>query len=197
MSEAHDSFGQPSGTVASSGPAPDYKLSGWWRRAAAIFIDGIILEVVLGIAFSIFGGGWYTSTTTVNNGSGTRSSFLLQYSNHSGIYYLVFAVGSIIYYFLFLTRKGEHNGQTIGKQAMGIRIIRNDGRPVNTETVLLREVLIKGILGTITFGFFLLFDYLWPLGDDENRALHDRWVKTHVVFAHDLSKPKTYSPVSS
>ncbi len=33
----------------------------------------------------------------------------------------------------------------------------------------------------ITFGILTLVDYLWPLWDDQNRAIHDMIAETRVV----------------
>ena len=51
----------------------------------------------------------------------------------------------------------------------------------------LREVVVKNvvfnvILGSVTFGLASLLDVLWPLWDEENRALHDFLVQTRTVM---------------
>ena len=50
---------------------------------------------------------------------------------------------------------------------------------------MLREVAVKallfGILSSLTAGLASLLDVLWPLWDDENRALHDFIVNSRVV----------------
>jgi uncharacterized RDD family membrane protein YckC len=87
----------------------------------------------------------------------------------------------------FLVRRhGRHNGQTLGKQWLGIRVIRTNGAPVDWGIGLLRELVIKGLLfNFIGFYFFAtipwLLDYLWPLWEDQNRAPHDMMVSTRVV----------------
>ena len=43
-----------------------------------------------------------------------------------------------------------------------------------------KELLI-GFVGAIAFSIPFFLDYLWPLWDDANRALHDMIVHTHVV----------------
>jgi uncharacterized RDD family membrane protein YckC len=52
---------------------------------------------------------------------------------------------------------------------------------------LLREFVVRallfGVLGTFFFSIPILLDYLWPLWDESNRALHDMIVSTHVVRA--------------
>ena len=88
----------------------------------------------------------------------------------------------VTYYLKTMTRPGARNGQTLGKQLVGIRVVRDDGYPVSAGTVMRREVLIKGLLSWFTLGVFELVDCLWPLGDATNRALHDKIVGTHVYI---------------
>ena len=77
------------------------------------------------------------------------------------------------------------NGQTLGRMALGIRVVRANGRPVDFGYAMLREVAVKallfGIAGGATGGLAQLADYLWPLWDEENRALHDMIVDTRVI----------------
>jgi uncharacterized RDD family membrane protein YckC len=69
--------------------------------------------------------------------------------------------------------------------AMNIRVVRTSGEPITFWFAMLREVLVKAIgvslAGTFTFGLAGLLDSLWPLWDEENRALHDFVVSTRVV----------------
>jgi uncharacterized RDD family membrane protein YckC len=96
-----------------------------------------------------------------------------------------------------LTRAGVRNGQTIGKQGSAIRVVRNDGHPVDAKTWLVREGIgkasIPGLLSLLSpiialvVVLYLLVDYLWPLFESENRALHDLLAGTHVVRAPNPS----------
>jgi uncharacterized RDD family membrane protein YckC len=66
--------------------------------------------------------------------------------------------------------------------------VRTNGQRMSFGWALLREVIIKGLLfnaigGSVTFGLAGLLDVLWPLWDEENRALHDFVVQTRVVLA--------------
>jgi hypothetical protein len=52
---------------------------------------------------------------------------------------------------------------------------------------MLREVAVKWLLfnavgGSVTFGIAPLIDVLWPLWDEENRALHDLLVDTRTIL---------------
>ena len=111
---------------------------------------------------------------------------------------LAYFVVAFLYAAFFMRRSGARNGQTLGKQWMGIRVVRDDGSAFGWGWALLREVVVKQLaLGAASsiasfLTFFLLgiggivpyvLDYLWPLWDDENRAVHDMIVSTHVVKA--------------
>jgi uncharacterized RDD family membrane protein YckC len=86
-----------------------------------------------------------------------------------------------------MAREGEHNGQTWGKQALGIRVIRDGGEPMSFGWATLREIVVKGFAVGIASSIIPIIpwflDFFWPLWDDENRALHDMIVSTHVVHA--------------
>jgi uncharacterized RDD family membrane protein YckC len=78
------------------------------------------------------------------------------------------------------------NGKTVGRMAMNIRVIRADGGRMSFGFALLREVLVKallvGVVSSFTFGLAYLLDVLWPLWDEEKRALHDFPVNTRTVL---------------
>jgi uncharacterized RDD family membrane protein YckC len=99
--------------------------------------------------------------------------------------FLLYLVVLLLYAPLLMARSGARNGQTLGKQMLGIRVVRNTGQPMDFAWSALREVVVKGLLFGFVGGFFFsiptLIDYLWPLWDDQNRALHDMVVTTHVV----------------
>ena len=79
------------------------------------------------------------------------------------------------------------NGKTLGRMVTNIRVVRTSGEPITFGFALLREVVIKsllfGIVSSFTFGLATILDVLWPLWDEENRALHDFIVSTRVVKA--------------
>jgi uncharacterized RDD family membrane protein YckC len=66
-------------------------------------------------------------------------------------------------------------GQTVGKMAMAIKVVRRDGHPLGVGTALLRLV---GYL----FSTLLLFaGFLMIAFDPQRRGLHDRLADTLVV----------------
>ena len=61
---------------------------------------------------------------------------------------------------------------------MGIRVVSlNDGKALSFWMTLLREWIVKGFIGSITFGIA----YIWILFDDKNQALYDKVMNTIVV----------------
>jgi uncharacterized RDD family membrane protein YckC len=102
--------------------------------------------------------------------------------------FIVFSIGImyIVNWFL-MGREGERNGQTFGKQIVGIRVVKEDGTPVTVGLGVLREFVVRGLLfgvvGSFFFGLPGLLDVLWPLWDDKNQALHDKIVSTYVTKA--------------
>lgn len=146
-------------------------LAGWWSRAGAQILDWLILTVpVIAIVVLI---------VVVAAGSDVGAVV-------TGIIAsLAYVVAAIFYAPLLMKRPGPRNGQTWGKQALGIRVVRDTGEDVDLGYGFLREVVVKYLLFNVVGGFFAsiptILDYLWPLWDAENRALHDMVVKSHVV----------------
>jgi uncharacterized RDD family membrane protein YckC len=101
---------------------------------------------------------------------------------------IIILVGLIIFGYLLqaymMGREGEKNGMTLGKQALGITAVREDGQPWTFGTGLFREFVIKYLLVGVVGGFVIvgsLINYLWPLWDDRKQALHDKIIKDYVV----------------
>jgi uncharacterized RDD family membrane protein YckC len=76
-------------------------------------------------------------------------------------------------------------GQTMGKKALGIRIVNHEdgSNPGFVGAVLMRSI-VPGIIGSIPYigGFFSLADVLFIFSDDR-RCLHDKMAGTSVVEA--------------
>lgn len=80
-----------------------------------------------------------------------------------------------------LVRLARH-GQTIGKQVIGIRIVRSDGSDCSLLRLLGLRYLVPGMIGAVPlFGMlFTLIDVLWIFGE-EKRCVHDLMADTIVV----------------
>jgi uncharacterized RDD family membrane protein YckC len=165
----------PGGWQAPPAPAPSRwagaPLAGWGSRAGATLLDWLIMAVAvvpLVVIVVAIAAGSHTGAVVVGIIAG-----------------LGYLAALLFYAPLLMAREGEHNGQTWGKQIAGIRVVRDTGQPFELGSAFVREFVVKGLLFATVGGFFLsiptLLDWLWPLWDDENRALHDMVISTHVM----------------
>jgi uncharacterized RDD family membrane protein YckC len=169
-------------TYADTRPTGRQGLSGWWRRVGAAALDTVVILVPVVVVAVVTGG--YRITRSPQSG---------RLVAHVSVAYVVAnAVLWLVYVTVCLCRSGDHNGQTLGKEVLGITVVRNDRQPIALGTVAIREVLCKSapsyvasVLGPVGVVLVLAvcLDYLWPLWDPENRALHDHVAKTRVVRA--------------
>jgi uncharacterized RDD family membrane protein YckC len=149
------------------------QLASWGSRVAAYLLDGLILLVPV-VALTVI-------IVAVATGSDTAGWV-------TGILgFLAYLVVAFLYAPLLMAREGPHNGQTWGKQVLGIRVIRDNGERMNFGWAALREIVVKafgvGLASSILPFIPWFLDVFWPLWDDQNRALHDMVVSTHVVHA--------------
>jgi uncharacterized RDD family membrane protein YckC len=94
-------------------------------------------------------------------------------------YGLGIALGIIYYTYL----EGGPTGQTLGKRAMGIRVVDFDtGGPIGYRRAFIRYV------GRIVSAVVLYIGYLWMLWDQEKQTWHDK-------FASDVVVPESAYPV--
>jgi uncharacterized RDD family membrane protein YckC len=68
-------------------------------------------------------------------------------------------------------------GQTVGKRALGIKVISADGMPLSWTQGVLRS------LGYLVSGFPFDLGFLWAAWDDNRQAWHDKFAGTYVVKA--------------
>lgn len=155
------SFSTP---VAADGP-----LAGWWTRGGALAIDVLITT---GIELALLLIVWAIS-----------GSPRLTFADAETLLVEVGLPVTVLYAPLLLARPGERNGQTIGKWAMGIRVINEGGLPVSLATAFRRETLGRQLPALLTYGVYVPIDYLWPLRDLRRQALHDKIGRTLVVSA--------------
>jgi uncharacterized RDD family membrane protein YckC len=148
-------------------------LASWGSRVGATVIDWLILLIPAGILVALTVGGL--------DGDSSWGAIV----GASLLSLLIWSVILLLYAPLLMIRQGERNGQTLGKQFLGIRVVRDTGEPFSFWPAVLREVVVKNILVSAVSIFIpvlpWLLDNLWPLWDGENRAIHDMIVSTHVI----------------
>jgi uncharacterized RDD family membrane protein YckC len=120
--------------------------AGFWRRFGAYLLDVIILAVPTVIVTLI-------SDQTVGN---------------------IVSIALSLAYFTYF--EGGPTGQTIGKRALGIRVIDfKAGGPIGYGRGLLRTI------ARYLSGIVLFLGYLWMIWDREKQTWHDKIAGTVVV----------------
>ncbi len=127
--------------------------AGFWMRLAAAIIDSLVLLLILLVYRSalVFGG-------PIDILGGLMSVLI-------GPLYYVLMTGL--------------QGQTVGKMALDIKVIRSDGKPPGLGYAALRE-----IVGKFVSSFVLLLGFLWIALDPKKKGWHDYIAGTVVVKAH-------------
>src|SRR3954447_963459 len=153
-----------------------YVLASWWSRVGAQLVDGIIISVGALILFLPVGAAFGLGASADSDaGLWTAVGGLI-------LWVVCVSLIALLYAPVMMART---NGQTLGRMVTNIRVVRTSGEPITFWFAVMREVLVKtvifGIAGSVTAGIAPLLDVLWPLWDEENRALHDYIANTRVV----------------
>jgi uncharacterized RDD family membrane protein YckC len=92
--------------------------------------------------------------------------------------YLIPILGLFLGLAYFLTRDGLPflDGQSIGKKAMGLRAVTEDGQPLtnNWGPALIRNVVLL-------IPFFPIVELIVMLTNSKKQRLGDQWAKTRVI----------------
>lgn len=143
---------------------------GFWARLAASFIDGIIVNVAgyvviipLGIIFGSYSA--FAESAVVEG--------IVTFLN------IIISLGITFGYYIYSTYKYQ---ATLGKMALGIRVLNEQGEKPTLGQVALRETIGKLVSG-ITLGV----GYLMVAFTDKKQGLHDMIGNT-IVVAKDQEK---------
>ena len=132
-------------------PPSTAQYASFGRRFLAILLDGFIIMLIsmaINLPFALFLPDLSSLGTLIGYGC--------------SLFYYIYFIGS--------------RGQTLGKMALGIKVVKTDGSPVGYLNAFLREVVGKFISGLV-----LGLGYLWILWDPRKQAWHDKIANTIVV----------------
>ncbi len=159
------------------GPAPapptyrTFNNAGFWIRVLAALIDGVLLMAVsLGIML------------VAAVATGASLAALGEYVGEIGeaggslVMQLAQGVGGLVGVLYFVLMNGAY-GATLGKMAVGIMIVRENGDPIGYGIAFLRY-LVKAVLGNCTCSLMFLSVAFNP----EYRGWHDQIVGTRVIY---------------
>jgi uncharacterized RDD family membrane protein YckC len=147
-----------------------YAYAGFWVRAAARVVDFLVILGIYNLFYLVdrlgaTAGLWplspiediYAVTDVVSMENFVRAAFFF---------------GFPVFYYVYL--HGAY-GQTFGKMAFRIKVINEDGSPLDYRGAFLRW------LGYFLCVFTLYLGYVWVAFDKRKQGLHDRVCGTLVV----------------
>lgn len=143
---------------------PTVRYAGFWIRFLAYIIDYIVLGIIWIPIFIIYGTHdiWTTEHGVVRFHFGAS-------------WPLIFLIWAI--YGLYGTLMIGSFGQTLGKMAVGVKVVRTDLTRVGYGTAALREIVGKWISGLICN-----IGYIWAGFDPHKQAWHDHICNTLVIY---------------
>lgn len=156
-----------------------YELAGIGSRFLAVTLD-LLLQIVILLAL-VLGVAWMGAH------SGSKPVHLtgvaeLAYNVVIGI--LIFIV-FMIFFGYFILFEALWNGQTPGKKALGIRVVRDGGYPIDFSASLVRN-LIR--VGEMMFGYYAI-SAVAAVFSPENKRLGDMAAGTIVVREARMDSP--------
>lgn len=147
-----------------------YPFAGFWSRAAARIIDLLIIIAAFNLIYladrlGADAGLW----TGMGLGEGSWTGAGISMANVlRGLFFLTFPV----FYYVYLHAM---YGQTFGKMALKIKVVNEDGTPLDYRKAFLRW------LGYFLCDLTFYIGYLWAAFDPRKQGLHDKVCKTVVV----------------
>ncbi len=156
-----------------SSPLPSTELApsgGFWRRAVALLIDGLILTVPIASVVGVLS--LMIDFSTMDNEDQGAVALL-------ALLLIPMAVGGmlIVSWLYEALMTSSAGGATLGKQAMGMRIVRADGARLSFGRATARYFLKTLITPLVPFGI----GYLLAAFTARKRALHDLLADTLVL----------------
>ncbi len=135
--------------------------AGFWLRVVASLLDSVVVfilqlvcGVVLGASGALLGG--------FDKGDSSVAILIWLFTTVLGLAYYIIFTGSC--------------GQTLGKMALRIKVIRKDGSDLGYGGAALRETVGKFVSGII-----LGIGYLMVAFDERKQGLHDKIAGSYVV----------------
>ena len=147
--------------VATASPINEQNYAGFWVRVLAYLIDSVLL-ITVQTALTLLINLTIGMLGIVTEGDPAINTIIWLFGAVLSISYAVFFTG--------------YCGQTPGKMALRIKVIRTDGSPINYGRAALREVLGK-FISSILLGI----GYLMVAFDNRKQGLHDKIADTYVI----------------
>ncbi len=152
---------QVEGLPLTAAGAQPWEYAGFWIRVGAYLIDAVVINVVTFVISFAFG----MLIPAVGPDAALGLTLVLQ----------AISLGLTAGYFIYFHGSARHQA-TLGKKAVGIRVICADGQDVSFARALGRY--FASFLSAIILGI----GYIMAGFDDEKRTLHDHICSTRVIY---------------
>ncbi len=149
--------------------------AGFGARFVALLLDGVVFLAVfslLNLVFPVSLPAFTSSCPSMSYMMEAVGDFLVPLFLRSFLGLVIVAGYSIVLV-------GKY-GATVGKMALGLQVVREDGTPVSYGTAVVREFLVKCLLYGIIF-YIAWLGYLWAAWSRRKQAWHDKIAGTVVV----------------
>jgi uncharacterized RDD family membrane protein YckC len=147
-------------------------LAEWWRRLVARLVDGLIIVVVVAIAWIPWYGDLLAQLDAMN---GDPTATLGIMALLSGVISLVYDVGLLAW-----------KQATLGKMLLGIVVRRATDPRLTVGDAFKRQILtaVGTLISLLSNGgsYLSLIDSAWLLWDPKRQTLHDKIAGTVVVL---------------
>jgi uncharacterized RDD family membrane protein YckC len=130
---------------------------GFWIRVVAYIIDAILVSLVLGVVMSVFGVKY------------------VDFDNPENIDPTANLLSILVFWLYFALMESSERGATVGKMAMGLRVVTADGKRLSFLNATGRY--FAKILSALLFGIgFIMVGFT-----ERKRGLHDMIASTLVI----------------
>lgn len=134
----------------------ELKTAGFWVRFWAFVLDGLVISAIIGIAVNpIF--------------------YLMDWSLSESVWYAPISIISAVLYYCYFVLMTKFFGQTLGKMALGLRVVSLKQDKLQWSDVLFRE-WIGRLISNIFTPLYILVAIL-----PDNQGIHDYFAETTVV----------------
>jgi uncharacterized RDD family membrane protein YckC len=133
-----------------------------WKRFGAMFIDGILMAIP---SYAIMFGVLFGTGVMKQGNTEPPTPFIL-------LMYIPFFVLPLTYEALMLSMK---DGQTVGKMALKLKVVRPDGSSISTGQAWGRAAM------RLVLNCLWIVDYIPVFFTEEKTTLHDMVAGTRVV----------------
>lgn len=146
--------------ISASAQSGNVVYAGFWRRYAAIFLDGLVIGV-LGFVISF-----------------VLSLVLAVLKVDVSIISVLNNLVSVAISWTYVVGMTVKYGQTLGKKWLHIKIVSIED---DTSTPSWKRLLVRESVGKFVSSIVLGLGYLWMIRDAHKQTWHDKMAKTVVV----------------